>query len=361
MALALLLLTSGSPDHLRLTTGDAFLLASSGPPEPQLTPPEPPVARPRRRLGAYETLPQPTAPARVFELAPEPKIVARPMSVAALTTEGAFVDPSSVSEVRGVLPVLDVPMARRERIAWEGYGAPVDRPAVPFDPAQGVADLPQPPLAPRRPTAFDALASMPPPAGPPSSALLPPGVVSYLPLPGQPTPAPRQPQPQLAPAQNVEPIVAAVPEAVAIAPPDLFTRRRRIPWEAFAQNIDPIDTPAYVASFWLSYYPSGPFPPGGLLPALQQALAEPPPIVEVTVILGAWRPEAPALFRTRPRLTPGEMAGPQDLVTLGDAYGCMTLSRVTVTAPTLLDVTVTAPVLLQPTVTHPTLLSAEVC
>lgn len=35
MALALLLLTTGTPDHLRLVTGDALLLVSSGPPELQ--------------------------------------------------------------------------------------------------------------------------------------------------------------------------------------------------------------------------------------------------------------------------------------------------------------------------------------
>lgn len=261
-------------------------------------------------------------------------------------------------------PSADSPVRRRKFLTWDGYAVPPDRPFVPFDPTANPSTLPQPPQRPAALSYLAPLASIPPPAGPPSSALEPPGVVSWEPPPNQPVrpPAPRQPL-DSAP-QNIDPIPQAAPPEgswypSAEVPPLGLTRR---PWlEAFAQNIDPIDTPAYVASFWLSYYPPGPFPKQGLLVALQQWLAEAPPIIEVTVIVGAWRSEFPALLRARPSLTPEAFARPQDMTTLADAYGCMTLSQVEVTSPQLLVASVTSPTFLSVSVKSATLLGVEVC
>lgn len=257
------------------------------------------------------------------------------------------------------------PFVRRRRfLTAEAYARPSDRPFVPFDPSTNPATDPLPPQRPAALSYRAPLASIPPPAGPPSSALTPPGVVSWEPVPNQPPRGPSPRQPQGNQAQNVVPIPQAAPPEgswypSAEVPP--FRLKAR-PWlEAFAQNIDPIDTPAYLASFWLSYYPSGPFPKAGLLAALQQWAAEAPPIIEVTVILGAWRSEFPALLRAKASLTPEAFATPQDLQTLADAYGCLTFGRVTVTSPTLLVASATAPTLLNVSVKSATLLSVEVC
>ena len=257
------------------------------------------------------------------------------------------------------------PFVRRRRfLTPEAYARPSDRPFVPFDPATNPATDPLPPQRPAAHSYATALSSIPPPAGPPSSALTPPGVVSWEPQPNQPPRGPQPRQPLDSAPQNVDPIPQAAPPEgswypSAEVPPVRLTAR---PWlEAFAQNIDPIDTPAYLASFWLSYYPSGPFPKQGLLAALQQALADAPPVVEVTVIVGAWRGEFPALLRAKPQLVPEAFARPQDMTTLADAYGCMTLSQVSATSPQLVVASVSGPTLLDVTVKSATLLAVEVC
>lgn len=254
-------------------------------------------------------------------------------------------------------------MRRRRFPTPEAFAEPPDRPVVPFDPAQGVAILPQPAGRPRAISGLAARSTVPP-VGPPSSALTPPGVVSWQGLPNQPPPGPARAQGQLAPAQNVDPIPQPTPPELSWQPSADPVPQRRVPrpWlEAFAQNIDPISTPAYLASFWLSYPPTGPFPVRGLLAALQQAAAEAPPVVEIIVIVGAWRPEAPALLRARTRVVAEGGAGSPDLTTLADAFGCLTLSQVAVTSPTLHAPVVTSAILADVTVTHPTLASLEVC
>lgn len=260
-------------------------------------------------------------------------------------------------------PSADSPVRRRRFLTHEAFATPEIRPTIPFDPAQQVATLPQPPLRPKALSAYAALSTVPP-VGPPSSALTPPGVTAWTGLPNQP-PAPHsRAQGQLAPAQPVSPIPQPLPPEGSWYPsaevPPLTLKRR--PWlEAFAQNIDPIDTPAYLASFWLSYAPPGPFPKRGLLASLQQALADAPPAVEIVVITGAWRPELPALLARTARRTPEAFAGPEEMATLGDAYGCMTLSSLRVTYALLLAPVVTSAILAGVVVTHATLDDLEVC
>ena len=260
-------------------------------------------------------------------------------------------------------PSAEYPIVRRRFLTAEAYARPDERPIIPFDPQQQVATLPQPPLRPRATQGYAARATVPP-VGPPSSALTPPGVTSWNGLPNQPpaTAAPRQglfPAPQnLVPIpQNAPPELSWQPSAEV--PPARPSRR---PWlEAFAQNIDPLNTPAYLASFWISYYPPGPFPKQGLLASLQQVFADAPPAVELQVVFGAWRPEVPALLLRAARLTPEAYTRPQDYASLADVYGCISLNSVRVTQPTLLAAAVTGPTLLDVEVTSSTLLIDEVC
>ena len=260
-------------------------------------------------------------------------------------------------------PSTDYQIRRRRFLTHEAYARPSDKPTIPFDPQQQVATLPQPPLRPAAISARAALSTVPP-VGPPSSALTPPGVTSWTGVPNQP-PATARPRQGLFPApQNLVPIPQNAPPELswqpsAEVPPSRPSRR---PWlEAFAQNIDPLNTPAYLASFWISYYPPGPFPKQGLLPALQQVFADAPPAVELQVVFGAWRPEMPAILLRAATLTPEAFTLPEEMTTLADAYGCISLNSVRVTQPTLLAAAVTGPQLLDVEVTSSTLLIDEVC
>jgi len=260
-------------------------------------------------------------------------------------------------------PSAEYQIRRRRFLTAEAFALPPERPTIPFEPAQGASILPQPPLRPLAISARAALSTVPP-VGPPSSALTPPNVLDWQGLANQPPATARPRLPQDTAVQNLVPIPQPTPPENSWQPsaevPPLGLLRR--PWlEAFAQNIDPISTPAYLASFWLSYVPPGPFPKLGLLPALQQWLGEAPPIIEIIVQAGSWRAEAPALLYALRRLTPEAFAAPQEMTTLGDAFGCISLSSVRVTQPLLLAQAVIGPLLIDVSVTSSTLLVDEVC
>ena len=290
----------------------------------------------------------------------EPVVPRRTRTAQGLTLSQTLLPPGYAPDW---YPSAEYQIRRRRFLTHEAYARPDERPIIPFDPQQQVATLPQPPLRPRATQGYAARATVPP-VGPPSSALTPPGVTSWTGVPNQPVrpPAPRQglfPSPQnLVPIpQNAPPELSWQPSAEV--PPSRPSRR---PWlEAFVQNIDPLNTPAYLASFWISYYPPGPFPKLGLLPALQQVFADAPPALALQVVFGAWRPEVPALLLRAARLTPEAYTRPQDYASLADVYGCISLNSVRVTQPTLLAAAVTGPQLLDVEVTSSTLLIDEVC
>jgi hypothetical protein len=250
----------------------------------------------------------------------------------------------------------------KARLTGEAFAAPALRPTVPFDPAQGTADLPQPQAAPRRPEAIGLKGGIP--IGPPSPALTPPGTMPWPPaLPVPPRRALAR-QPQNAPASNVVPIIPAAAPTGSLFPEReiAMLRVRRIQWDSgFAQNLPPISTPAYLSTFWNTYQPNEPIRWRGLLPALQQAYASVPPETTVVALFGAWRPEMPdwlaRVWRVPP---PSPQVVPQPSV-IASLVGCIMVATPATTSSTLLTPDTAEGDLLDAECTEPTFTDPEVC
>lgn len=228
-----------------------------------------------------------------------------------------------------------------------------------FDTAQQAAILTQPPLRPH-PISRHALMG---PAGvlPPTSPLTPPGVISWQGRGLDSRVWPHRPrQPQLAPAQNVDPITpVAAPDLSWQGSFEIPVRRRFTYPSEGRQPIEPISTPAYLASFWLTYH-ADPVPARPFWTALQQALAAPPPVIEVLVQTGSWRGTFPDWLRRLVTLVPGEAAVPPNLTVIAAGVPCIEMIDTGATYSTLLS-SATTPALLSPDATMSHLADPESC